>query len=145
MKRWIAWLLVMALAAGIMGFASAEEEIKTYDLVKTGAVLRVTEKMNGAQGLFVPQEASGVQGMDDARFGIVYYLAMSREEYAPYAEAMLSYSVASQSGAEVPDEVYNQALEASQAMLQKQAALFWIVALPDGVRGNTVVPACERG
>ena len=132
MKRWIAWLLVMALAAGIMGFASAEEEIKTYDLVKTGVVLQVTEKMNGAQGLFVPQEASGVQGMDDARFGIVYYLAMSREEYAPYAEAMLSYSVASQSGAEVPDELYNKALEASQAMLQKQAALFWIVALPDG-------------
>ncbi len=132
MRRWIALLLTLVLAAGIVGFSPAEEEERTIDLEGTGAVLRMTEKMKSARGLFDPSEVSGVQGMGDARFGIVYYLAMSREEYTPYGEKLLAYAAAAQEGTEVPEEVYNQALEASQALQQKEIELLWIVALPDG-------------
>ena len=132
MKKWIALLLALALAAGITGFSAAEEEDgNAVELSATGAVLRKTEKMRNARGLFVKSEASGIQGMDDARLATVDYLAMSREEYAPYEETILRYLIAAQDGTEVSDEVLSAAMKASQELQEKETPLLWILALPD--------------
>ena len=135
MKKWISALLALALTLGVLGFSAAESG-GAIVLPETGVVMERTEALKNARGQIEVSELTGLAAFPEAMLAIVTYMAMTEQEYAPLREAVDRYTEAAQiekeTGKAVPDAVVNAAMAAQGPLEEKQDALCFVLALPEG-------------